>query len=94
MSEQEAGEGSIGGHGAGVTESFGDERGEEVLDNSQAAQRRPQPRRGRVPGRDQGEDVGMIQRQCTDTVGEPHEVGLPPLRESQLILFGTELEAG
>ena len=57
VSEQEAGEGPVGLHGPGIVESSRDERGEEVLDDPQAAQWGPEPRRGGMPGRDQREDL-------------------------------------
>src|SRR5918993_2781158 len=77
VAEQKAGKGAVGRHGPGVAEPAGDQRGEEVFDHAQAAQRGTEPRRGRVPGGDQWKDVRMLTGQRPDPVREPLEVSLP-----------------
>ena len=79
VAQQEAGERAVARHGGLVAETVVAETGEEGLDPVQAAQRRSQPGCLGRAGGDQGERLGVRQRDATHAVGQALQEVLPPV---------------
>src|SRR5699024_8432225 len=78
LAEEEAGEGSVGGHGLVFTEARCSEGGEEVLDHLEVAQWWAQPRGGRVTSGHEREDLRMSEGKVPHGVSHVLQIGLPP----------------